>query len=210
MRGDAHAGCGGRAGETHREQSRQGAPVRPNRALLKVRLLRFLRRLNRHLVRWACRKYKRLKRRERRAMAWLAEIARRSPRLFAHWRLGARPGGWAMGTGSPRGSSPVLRAAGGEIPPADSPHRRVRAPARRRRFRDELGGRFARFGLELPADKTWLDSWRRAARTGRRGVRGSRRRSRSWGSRTSARPRRTGGSGLGGKPARTGAGKLAE
>jgi hypothetical protein len=31
MRGDVHVGCGGRAGETHREQSRQGAPVRPNR-----------------------------------------------------------------------------------------------------------------------------------------------------------------------------------
>jgi RNA-directed DNA polymerase len=45
------------------------------------------------------RKYKRLKRRERRAMAWLAEIAHRSPRLFAHWRLGARPDGWAMGAG---------------------------------------------------------------------------------------------------------------
>ena len=30
MRGDMHGGCGGRAGETHREQSRQGAPVRPN------------------------------------------------------------------------------------------------------------------------------------------------------------------------------------
>ncbi|MEO8888322.1 MAG: hypothetical protein ABI429_03385 [Jatrophihabitantaceae bacterium] len=30
MRGDTHAGCGGRAGETHREQSRQSAPVRPN------------------------------------------------------------------------------------------------------------------------------------------------------------------------------------
>ena len=29
MRGDVHVGCG--AGETHREQSRQGAPVRPNR-----------------------------------------------------------------------------------------------------------------------------------------------------------------------------------
>jgi hypothetical protein len=27
--GDGHAGFGGRAGETHREQSRQGAPVRP-------------------------------------------------------------------------------------------------------------------------------------------------------------------------------------
>ena len=65
----------------------------------KSELLCFLRRLNRHLVRWACRKYKRLKRRERRAMAWLAEIAHRSPRLFAHWRLGARPDGWAMGAG---------------------------------------------------------------------------------------------------------------
>jgi RNA-directed DNA polymerase len=65
----------------------------------KSRLLQFLRRLNRHLVRWACRKYKRLKRRERRAMGWLAEIAQRSPRLFAHWGLGARPDGWAMGAG---------------------------------------------------------------------------------------------------------------
>jgi RNA-directed DNA polymerase len=65
----------------------------------KSRLLYFLRRLNNHLVRWAGRKYKRLNRRERRAMAWLAEIARRSPRLFAHWRLGARPDGWAMGAG---------------------------------------------------------------------------------------------------------------
>jgi RNA-directed DNA polymerase len=65
----------------------------------KSELLYFLRRLNRHLVRWACRKYKRLKRRERRAMAWLTEVARRAPRLFAHWRLGARPDGWAMGAG---------------------------------------------------------------------------------------------------------------
>jgi RNA-directed DNA polymerase len=65
----------------------------------KSRLLYFLRRLNRHLARWACRKYKRLTRRERRAMSWLGEIARRSPQLFAHWRLGARPDGWAMGAG---------------------------------------------------------------------------------------------------------------
>lgn len=66
----------------------------------KSRLLYFLRRLNRHLVRWATRKYhKRLRNKERRAMAWLAEIARRSPRLFAHWRLGARPDGWAVGAG---------------------------------------------------------------------------------------------------------------
>jgi RNA-directed DNA polymerase len=65
----------------------------------RSQLLYFLRRLNMHLVRWATRKYKRLKRRERRAMTWLAEIARRSPHLFAHWRLGARPDGWAMGAG---------------------------------------------------------------------------------------------------------------
>lgn len=66
----------------------------------KSQLLYFLRRLNQHLVRWATRKYhKRLRNKERRAMAWLAEIARRSPRLFAHWRLGARPDGWAMGAG---------------------------------------------------------------------------------------------------------------
>ena len=30
MLGDGHAGFGGRVGETHREQSRQGAPTRPN------------------------------------------------------------------------------------------------------------------------------------------------------------------------------------
>ncbi len=30
-------------------------------------------------------------------MAWLAEIAKRSSRLLAHWRLGARPDGWADG-----------------------------------------------------------------------------------------------------------------
>src|SRR5436190_15796856 len=65
----------------------------------KSKLLYFLRRLNQHLMRWARQKYKRLRRRERRATAWLAEIARRSPRLFAHWRLGARPDGWAMGAG---------------------------------------------------------------------------------------------------------------
>jgi RNA-directed DNA polymerase len=66
----------------------------------RSRLLYFLRRLNDHLVRWACRKYdKRLRNRERRAMELLAGAARRSPRLFAHWRLGARPDGWAMGAG---------------------------------------------------------------------------------------------------------------
>jgi len=65
----------------------------------KSMLYPVLRRLNRHLMRWACRKYKRLKRRERRAMHWLAEVASRAPGLFAHWRFGLRPDGWAMGAG---------------------------------------------------------------------------------------------------------------
>ncbi|GAA2427653.1 group II intron reverse transcriptase/maturase [Actinomadura vinacea] len=62
-------------------------------------LVRLLRRLNRHLAWWACQKYKRLRRRRRRAMAWLAEVAQRAPGLFAHWRFGARPGGRVMGAG---------------------------------------------------------------------------------------------------------------
>jgi RNA-directed DNA polymerase len=63
----------------------------------KSMLYPLLRRLNRHLVRWVCRKYKWLKRRERKAMHWLAEVATRAPGLFAHWRFGLRPDGWAMG-----------------------------------------------------------------------------------------------------------------
>ena len=48
--------------------------------------------LNNLLVRWAMRKYKRLRRHRRRAEQWLGAIARREPRLFAHWYLlGVRP-----------------------------------------------------------------------------------------------------------------------
>jgi RNA-directed DNA polymerase len=44
------------------------------------------------LVRWAMRKFKRLRRHRRRAEHWLGGIARREPRLFAHWYLlGLRP-----------------------------------------------------------------------------------------------------------------------
>jgi RNA-directed DNA polymerase len=63
----------------------------------KSMLYPLLRRINDHLVRWAMRKYKRLRRRERRAGELLAEVARRQPRLFAHWRIGLKPVGWTMG-----------------------------------------------------------------------------------------------------------------
>ena len=46
-----------------------------------------LRELDRRLVRWATRKYKRLRRHRRRAEHWLHRIAKRQPALFAHWRV---------------------------------------------------------------------------------------------------------------------------
>ena len=63
----------------------------------KSMLYPLLRRINEHLVRWACRKYKRLRRRERRARELLARAAQRYPGLFAHWRFGLKPDGWTMG-----------------------------------------------------------------------------------------------------------------
>ena len=51
------------------------------------------RHLNEILVRWAMRKYKRLRFHTRRARL-LAGIARREPGLFAHWKLGVRPDSW--------------------------------------------------------------------------------------------------------------------
>jgi group II intron reverse transcriptase/maturase len=46
--------------------------------------------LNRRLVRWAQRKYRRYQH-QRRATHWLRSIAKRQPKLFAHWAFGVRP-----------------------------------------------------------------------------------------------------------------------
>lgn len=40
------------------------------------------------LIGWAKRKYKGLKGHRKRAKYWLGQVARRTPKLFAHWRLG--------------------------------------------------------------------------------------------------------------------------
>ncbi len=50
-----------------------------------------LRHLNDLLVRWAMRKFKRLRGHPTRAVYWLGRIARRQPQLFPHWQFGARP-----------------------------------------------------------------------------------------------------------------------
>ncbi len=48
----------------------------------------FLRNIERNLICWATRKYKRLRGHKRRAKHWLGRVRRREPSLFAHWRLG--------------------------------------------------------------------------------------------------------------------------
>lgn len=47
--------------------------------------------LNRTLVRWAMRKFKRLRRHHRGAEYWLGRIAKRQPQLFPHWQMGIKP-----------------------------------------------------------------------------------------------------------------------
>ena len=49
-------------------------------------------RIDRHLMRWARWKYKRLERSGKRARAWLTGVQSRTPELFVHWRYCARPG----------------------------------------------------------------------------------------------------------------------
>ncbi|MGH8908062.1 MAG: group II intron maturase-specific domain-containing protein, partial [Egibacteraceae bacterium] len=54
----------------------------------RSRLIRaVLERINDYLVRWAMRKFKRLRRSRRKAANMLAGIARSQPDLFVHWRL---------------------------------------------------------------------------------------------------------------------------
>ncbi len=57
----------------------------------RTELILTLRRINDYLVRWAMRKYKRLRARPQRANRFLAAIAKREPGLFAHWAWGAQP-----------------------------------------------------------------------------------------------------------------------
>lgn len=57
----------------------------------KTALYSVLRHMNRALVHWARRKYKRLTIHRRRAEYWLGRIARREPQLFSHWRMGILP-----------------------------------------------------------------------------------------------------------------------
>jgi group II intron reverse transcriptase/maturase len=50
-----------------------------------------LRHLERALIRWACRKYKRFRGHVTNAAHWLGRVARRDPHLFVLWQIGIRP-----------------------------------------------------------------------------------------------------------------------
>jgi RNA-directed DNA polymerase len=47
-----------------------------------------LKHMNRVLIRWAQRKYKRFTGHKQRASLWLGKIARFNPKLFVHWQMG--------------------------------------------------------------------------------------------------------------------------
>ena len=56
-----------------------------------------LRRIDVDLIKWARRKFKRLRQKSKGARAWLARVIRTSPGLFAHWKL--LHVGWTLGAG---------------------------------------------------------------------------------------------------------------
>jgi hypothetical protein len=85
----------------------------------KSKLMHFLeQQINPFLVKWAMRKYKRLRRAKGKTRRKLAEIASAFPGMFAHWNMAQclLVRRWEPGDG--RLSRRVLRVAAGEIPAA--------------------------------------------------------------------------------------------
>lgn len=56
-------------------------------AFYRSKLDSLAKRIDGHIVRWAMRKFKRLRNRQQRAWAWLAQVRERQRNLFAHWQL---------------------------------------------------------------------------------------------------------------------------
>jgi RNA-directed DNA polymerase len=57
----------------------------------KSALYTVLRHMNKALVHWARRKYKKLERHRTKAERWMGRIAKQLPKLFAHWQMGILP-----------------------------------------------------------------------------------------------------------------------
>jgi RNA-directed DNA polymerase len=63
----------------------------------KSSLYPVLNHLNRYIVRWAQRKFKKFRAHRCQAAKWLGRIARQEQSMFAHWQMGMY--GWMMGAG---------------------------------------------------------------------------------------------------------------
>ncbi len=57
----------------------------------KSELYSVLKHMDQALIRWVRRKYKKLSNHQRRSTHWIGRIARREPKLFAHWQMGIYP-----------------------------------------------------------------------------------------------------------------------
>ena len=57
----------------------------------KSELYKVLRHMNKALVQWDRRKYKKLARGRKKAERWLGKLAKNMPKLFAHWQIGILP-----------------------------------------------------------------------------------------------------------------------
>ena len=57
----------------------------------KSEMYSVLRHMDKALTKWAGKKYKKLSHHQRRTAHWLGGIARREPKLFAHWQMGIYP-----------------------------------------------------------------------------------------------------------------------
>jgi len=79
--------------------------------------------LNKHLTRWAVRKYKRLRGPHRRVRPWVQRVARLQPGLFAHRQFFQATAGQYEPHDS-RGSRSVLCEREGAIPPRHSTRRK--------------------------------------------------------------------------------------
>jgi hypothetical protein len=93
----------------------------------RTQLRSTLKRIDVYVIRWARRKFKRLRRKTKGARDWFERLRRENPTAFAHWQ-------YVMATAEhrepyeSRGSRTVLGARGGEIPPRDSTGPAVTAP----------------------------------------------------------------------------------
>jgi RNA-directed DNA polymerase len=110
----------------------------------KTQLRPTLQRIDAYVIRWARRKFKRMRHQTKGARVWFERLRRANPTLFAHWRYGMATAEHREPCDS-RGSCTILGAPGGEIPPGDSSFSsptasHTAAPARKRTVQpfDEL------------------------------------------------------------------------